>query len=315
MTLLEIAAPPKQRTPAFAGSVGIHCILMFALAMSSGTELSRPVAPVVTRKYSVRFLKLQMPRETSRAGSSAGAASLPALAARGSRARQTGTFPATNKSEGAEKRVRPFELPQVVQARPAKQTLVQLDRPPNLPLKQDIPLPAMLLWTDSPKLPEMRKQFVAPPVKKVQKVVQSLPVAPVIEVGNRETTIADLKIAAALPVELARLVQPKSTTAPVRIPGPPPVKIPDIVPPEITQPSQAAIISLPDAALRLTEITVLPPANQIAPPNPSGSGGSGQGEPSNGSGSGVTQGIGKTGTAGGSDGRSEGSGTQIAGVA
>src|SRR3954470_11203064 len=134
MTLLEIAAPPKQRTPAFAGSMGIHCILLFALAMSSGTELSRPVAPVVTRKYSVRFLKLQMPRETSRAGFSAGAASLPALAARGSRATQALKTPAAATStEPAERQVRPFELPKVVQARPAKQTLVQLDRPPNLP--------------------------------------------------------------------------------------------------------------------------------------------------------------------------------------
>jgi hypothetical protein len=143
-----------------------------------------------------------------------------------------------------------------------------------VPLKQDIALPAMLLWADAPTAPEMRKQFVPPSIRKVQKTAQSLPVAPSIELGNREEAIADLKIAGALPVELPHLVQPKSTTAPVRIPGPQPVKIPDIVPLEVAQPTEASIISIPDSAVRLSELTVLPPANQIAPPRPAGSDGS-----------------------------------------
>ena len=268
MLLVNDTVRPKPRASGFAGSVVLHCVLISALAFSSGSRLSRPITPT-TRKYSVRFLRLQLNRrEPVRTASTRGAAH-PALKA-APQAREAGA----SKPEALESKTRAFQLPATVQVKPVKQTLVQLDRPPNLPLKQDIALPAMLLWTNNPELPEMRKQFVPPPVRKVQKVLQSLPVAPTIELANREVAIADLKIASTVPVEAPKLLQPPSTTAPVRIPGPQAVKIPDIVPPEVTQPTDAAIISMPESAVRLSELTVLPPANQIAASNPAGSAGS-----------------------------------------
>lgn len=268
MLLVNDTVRPKPRASRFAGSIVLHCVLICALTFSSGSRLSRPITPT-TRKYSVRFLRLQLnKREPVRTASAQGAAH-PALKAV-AQAREAGA----SKPEALESKARAFQLPATVQVKPVKQTLVQLDRPPNLPLKQDIALPAMLLWTNNPELPEMRKQFVPPPVRKVQKVLQSLPVAPTIELANREVAIADLKIANTVPVEAPKLVQPLSTTAPVRIPGPQAVKIPDIVPPEVTQPTDAAIISMPESAVRLSELTVLPPANQIAASNPAGSAGS-----------------------------------------
>ncbi len=244
-------------------------MISFLGMVGSARRLSPPATPV-TRKYSVRFLRLQVNRrEPVRTASKAGTANA------GLRAAQIPGQSAARNTEEPSKEFRAFELPRTVRANPVKQTLVQLDRPPNLPLKQDISLPAMLLWTDAPTPPEMRKQFVPPSVRKLQRIARSLPVAPTIELGNREQTVADLKIASNIPTEAPRLVQPTSTTAPVRIPGPQAVKIPNIVPPDIAQPSEAAIISIPDSAVRFSELTVLPPANQIAPPKPAASAGSG----------------------------------------
>src|SRR2546430_3627727 len=61
---------------------------------------------------------------------------------------------------------RQFELPPNVHVQPVKQTLVQLDVPPDIVLKQEIPLPTALLWQPAP----MRRQFIAPPLKQVTKV-------------------------------------------------------------------------------------------------------------------------------------------------
>ncbi len=270
MLLANDTVRSKPRASGFAGSVLLHCVLIFVLASKSGTGFSRPLTPP-TRKYSVRFLRLQLNREPVRAASSPGSAN-PFR-----QAKSVALGAGASKGKAPEPQVRPFELPATVQAKAVKQTLVQLDRPPNLPLKQDIALPAMLLWNESPEPPEMRREFIPPPLRKVPKAVQSLPLTPRIEAGNQEAKVADLKIAAALPVELPHLLQPKSTTAPVRIPGSEPVKIPDIVPPEVNHSVDAAILSMPDSAVRLSELTVLPPANQIAPPKPAGSNGDASG--------------------------------------
>ncbi len=145
------------------------------------------------------------------------------------------------------------------------QTLVQMDVPPQIVLKHEIPLPTVVLWTQPKPAPPMRKQFVAPPVKKPPLVAQSLPVAAALEPPNQEFAVANVNIAAGIIHETPRLVQPPSIASPVSSPGQEQAKeIPQIGLASSTQPSAANLISLPNTPLRSASLLGLPPANQIA---------------------------------------------------
>ncbi len=153
----------------------------------------------------------------------------------------------------------------MVHVNPVKQTLIQLDLPPDLVLKQEIPLPAMTLWSDQP-VARFKKEFVPPPVKPVPEMAQSLPAAPMFEAPNREPHVADLKIAATLLNDIPKLIRPAATTSPVRIPGPEWAnQIPQVILPDLSETVAPALISLSDFVLRSGPVVVLPPANQIAP--------------------------------------------------
>lgn len=146
-----------------------------------------------------------------------------------------------------------------------KQTLVQMDLPPNLMLKHQVPLPTLLLW-NAPVPPPMQK-FVAPPIRRVEaKAGQSLPKAPALTLPNREVTPAELNIASAVTTQMPKLVRYPSVASPVSRPGKEPApEIPQIGAAQSAQPSPADLISLPAKPLRATSLLVLPPANQIAP--------------------------------------------------
>jgi hypothetical protein len=213
---------------------------------------------------------------------------------------------------------RQFKLPPNTRLQAAKQTLVQLDLPPDIALKQEIPLPTALLWNQT-EVPRMRRRFVAPPpIKKLPHVAQSLPVAPALEPPNREVNVAELNISSAFLNDTPHLVQPPSVASPVSSAGQEKAKeVPQIGLADSAQPSTANLISLPNTPLRSTTVLALPPANQIASADlaagggkqgigqGSGSGGSGAGESgtdakgSGGHGSGSLAGAGVGGGAGG----------------
>ncbi len=317
--LFENPAPRRRRPFGFTGSVLLHCLLLITLAFRPvNTEDGSPHA--LNRKYSVRFLRLQMPQEKNRSGagptltamrrSSAGGQNSGSSSRPQSLQSPQSVLAAQVTPETQEPPPRPFQLPPNLHTQPVKQTLIQLDRPPDVPLQQTIPLPAMLFWTEQPVAPEMKKQFVAPPAKLLPKVVQSVLVPPVIEYANRETNVADLKMAQLPPVESPRLVQRAATISPVQIPGPERPKVPQIVLPDANTTAAMAVISLPESSLHVSSLAVLPPANQIAPQPGSGSGsadhasGAGSGE----KGRGAAEGGGERASIAGTRGTGSGSG-------
>lgn len=173
---------------------------------------------------------------------------------------------------------RNFELPADVPVVATRQTIVQLDVPPDLALKQNIPLPNVVLWTPEP-LPAYRKRFVAPPLKETpKKVAQNLAPAPEIEAPNNEQTVADLKLASVLAVRRT-LIVPPGTTAPVRVRNPEVnSEPPRITVPDPTNAQPAALVALVDSPVKPTGVIIVPPANQTSEPSGTGSFGHGVGD-------------------------------------
>ena len=228
--------------------------------------------------YSVRLIQLQPLREYRRQAPPAPESSGPA--GRGKTAelpslRAQSEDPAPAASGGAElpeaadkpitREHRRFELPPTSRIDHVKQTVVQLDVPPDILLKQEIPLPTVVLWTEA-EPPRFRKPFIAPPLKEIPKVIERLPAAPMLERPNQEINVADLNMASTILTETPHLVRPPAIAPPVSSAGPEPAKeIPRIGVADSSQSSAANLISLPTNPTRIANLLALPPANQIAP--------------------------------------------------
>jgi hypothetical protein len=286
--------PPRRRLPAFAGSVILHCALIVVLIQwSVKAPANAPRSP--TRNYSVRFVHLEMPIEhhggespgASRSGASANAESARLQTSAG-RAQEAGAAreksePATLAQPAIARETRRFQLPPNTRVQPVKQTLVQMDLPSDIVLKQEIPLPTVLLWTETKLPPPMRRQFVAPPVKKAPTITQSLPVALALDPPNQAIDVSNQNLASAIINDTPHLIHPPTIASPVSIAGQEPAKeIPQIGLANSSQPSTANLISQPNTPLRSSGILVLPPANQIAASDRASAGSSaGDGETGN----------------------------------
>lgn len=293
---------PKKRFSAFIGSLFVHAALLGGLAIVPAGAPSESTHQLA-RRYKVRFLYMPLPKVRQQAVA-AGARSAGTL--------QYRSRPAASADSGARspvRRYRPFELPPNARVQPVKQTLVQPDLPPNLPLKQNLSIPAILLWTQKAPPPFPTRQFVAPPLKQMPKVHPTqLSAAPSLNTPNGEVAVADLRIANSLINDLPRLPRMPATTSPVRVPGPEITpKIPQITVPDPSQSNVTNVISLPDIPLRSSGTIVLPPANQIADSGAAEAGaGSGHGASST---SGQGPGSGNSGTQSGPQGTA-GAGSQ-----
>jgi hypothetical protein len=303
-TILFASALRRQRRlPAFTGSVLLHCALVVVLAFwSVNAPTAKP--PVIPPNYSIRFLHLQAPIQAP--GGASASVRAPVSSVSGpsealgkfAKARTLASPPAAPSAKASGKsgtdapaspatagEHRQFQLPPQTHVQPVTQTLVQMDVPPQIVLKHEIPLPTVVLWTPPKPAPPARKQFVAPPAKKPPLVAQSLPVAVALEPPNQEIAVANVNIAAGIIRETPRLVQLPSVASPVSNPGQELAKeIPQIGLASSTQPSPANLISLPNTPLRSASLLGLPPANQVAPHDvanagsPAGNGGTAQAE-------------------------------------
>lgn len=205
-------------------------------------------------------------REEARSGSPGARAVIaaPSKARPGTQQHTNAAAPAALTAE----RPRPFRLPPIAHVNPVKQTLVQLDLPPDIMLRHEIPLPPVLIWTQTelPALP--RRPFVAPAVRRVVNRVkqQNLPAPPSLTPPNTAISVADLKISEAMINHAPRLPRPPANAPPVRVAAPEEIdKMPQIALSDPTQASPANIISLPETDLHASgPIVALPPANQIA---------------------------------------------------
>jgi hypothetical protein len=186
-----------------------------------------------------------------------------------------------------------FQLPPQTHVQPVTQTIVQMDLPPQILLKHTIPLPTVVLWNQTKPAPPMRKQFVAPPAKKIATAPQSLPVAVALDPPNQEIEVANVNVAASILNNVPKVVLPPSVASPVSSPGEERAKeIPQIGLASSSQASAANLISLPNTPLRSANVLGIPPVNQIAPHDLAGSS-AGDGAPGN-----AHQGSGELGAAG-----------------
>lgn len=266
--VLFVAAPTrKSRIPALGASLLAHVVVLSLVSMVRPSGMRHETLVLSHHKYSVRFIRLQTPaqlRHQSSPADTAQTAKLSALAARPAPLIAAGSASAleTTVAHGH----RQFRLPPNVRVQAAvKQTLVQMDLPPDLKVKQEMSVPTALLWTQTMP-PPMRRQFIAPLLRKaVPRITQSLPSAATLTVPNLETTPGVLNIASAVPIELPHLAQPPAVASPVSHSGQEPAKeIPQIGAGNSSEPSDANIISLSATPVRGSTLLVLPPANQIA---------------------------------------------------
>lgn len=278
LLIIRLRVPENSTTPRWS-AFGISSLLHVGVVAAMTLWTVKPAAMVahpVNPQYTVRFVHLQSPvqywstvadnaamREKSDVREIASAANAKKRTKR-VRPKRPSAAPAPVESAVAQERR--FLLPPDIRKQPVTQTLVQLDVPPDVVLKQEIPLPNALSWTQTVPPPPAIKQIVAPPATKSPEVAKSLPAAPALEAPNRETQVANLNVAAAPVNDTPRLAHAPSVASPVSIPGPEQAKeIPQIAVANSTQPSATNLIALSNTPLHSTPVVVLPPANQIAP--------------------------------------------------
>lgn len=241
----------------------MHVALVLIL-LSQGTYVPARKAPP-PRTRSVLLLRLQdyQPKSSPGAGSLSASQSRQSVAGQGAGAGVHFQRPRTAEEENLAENVaasdsdpgpehhRAFELPPVHRVDPVKQTLVQFDVPPEVKLKQEVPLPTALLWMDQPVPPRFRKRFVAPPVQQLPKVAANMPAAPSLVAPNQEVTVADYKLASAVLNGTRKLILPPAKTAPLRsASAQPAIQAPQIILPDPSATNVTPLISLPDAPVR-----------------------------------------------------------------
>lgn len=294
---------PKRRQPSgFILSSVLHGGLAYVLVFS---PLAKAVhdRQVMARRYSVLVLRPAdfLRPQASPALWKGNHASEAARKTRAAKADRRGTpenrepaeaEPTEAEAAPAPHALRPFELPPVPKRPTAKQTLVELDVPPDIQLKQNIPLPTAVVWEH---LPPVRRAFVAPAAKPVSKPKIEMPPAPDLSAPNWEPVISDLKLSAAITNQNPRLIHPPGKTAPLKSVSNAVIVEPPELSTNATGASVAAVISLPQTPLLSDKDVVVPPANQIAF---TGSGGSASSGDAHNSANGATSAAGEPGSRG-----------------
>jgi hypothetical protein len=147
-------------------------------------------------------------------------------------------------------------LPQIAQAEPGPQTLVQPDLPTHVKLKEKFPVPTVVIWSPKKKL---AKALVAPLPEKPT----AADVNPAADPPNEEVNLADMSVSSTDALAEAHDIFP-STTSPLMIHGPDQVQLPPATASQTTaQPTPTAVMSLSDVQMREGTVN-LPPVNETA---------------------------------------------------
>lgn len=268
---MTLAAQPdrlRRRSKGFAISLLLHCLVLTGFALVP-VEPQSPVRHQISQ-YSVQLLQLSpLPPLTRQVTPSpipplVRTAPLrsphkPAAPVAASAVRRP-LNPAPEKTAVPH---RQFVAPADFPVQPVKQTLVRSDVPPNVRLKEEVPLPTLMLQ----KLevaPVFRRQFVAPASHRVPlpTIAQVVP-APAPELKN--PAAADvIKVAPVITAEMPRLPVPPPAPSPVHTAGT--QHVPELKGPPAPEPaaSNLDVLSLPANPITLTGLIAIPPANQIA---------------------------------------------------
>ncbi len=248
ITLFSESRDIGQRSTSFVASVLLHCVAVGLLSFGV-MYTPRLNTKAIAERYTVRNIDLETPEQQARRAAH-------------SNVKYPGPrkpVPAPKAKPGAGKPIpQPPILRQTANAQKGPQTLLQPDLPTQLTLKQEVPVPTMVIW--SPKKADV-KTVVAPQPEKAT----AADVKPVPDPPNQEVDLSNISISASA-VPAPKLPTPPSTTSPMAIQAPASVQMaPATVSQPTAQPTPAAIMSLSD--LKMAQGTVvLPPVNESAPP-------------------------------------------------
>lgn len=245
ITLFSDRPEPSQRSSSFLVSVVAHGAAMSVLSYGI---IYTPVTtdPVHTQHYTVRHLDLHTPVSKVQASSKVGK-----LIPYPGPHMSTQSAPAGGNPVAHEAR-----LQQTAKAEPGPQTLVQPDIVHPAHLKEEAPVPTVVIW--APK-----KQVVKNVVAPLPEPATASDVKPSLEAPNVEVNLTDLSVAASdLPSKLQFL--PPSTTSPLVVHGPEKAQLPPVTASQTeATPTPAAVMSLSDLKMKDGPVT-LPPVNETA---------------------------------------------------
>jgi hypothetical protein len=185
----------------------------------------------------------------------------------------TPSLPAPDESPAAPMPTPASQLKQLVHQ---SQTLIQPDAPPNVVLLHKTPIPTVFMW--APSSAPIKPVIQAPQQKSIVATLRPTPEAP-----NHEVNLADLKMSST-PFASALHLTPPSTTSPIAVRGPDPVKqMPQTTTQPAPDPTPVRVLSLSDLQAQGGPIAI-PLANASASPSTSQSLSAGHSENSTGAG-------------------------------
>ena len=142
------------------------------------------------------------------------------------------------------------------QSAPAPQTLINPNTPPRVLLKQETPLPLVVLWSPEPA---PVREVVPPPAQEPT----AANAKPSLSPPNHEPDLADIQISSA-PGATDKLTLPPTSSAPLVVLRPAKEQqVPETSAVSEAQPTPAAVISISNLKLNSGK-AILPPANQTA---------------------------------------------------
>ncbi|MGC1462040.1 MAG: hypothetical protein WA802_07560 [Terracidiphilus sp.] len=246
ITLFSESRDIGQRSTSFVASVLFHCVALGLLSFGV-MYTPRLNTKAIAERYSVRNIDLETPEQQARRAARSNV-KYPGP-------RKPGPPPKA-KPDAGKPIPQPPVLRQVAKAQKGPQTLLQPDLPTQVTLKQEVPVPTMMIW--SPKKADVKTVVAPQPEKPTAADVKPVPDPP-----NEEVDLSNISISA-VAVPSPKLPTPPSTTSPIAIHTPAPVEMaPATVSQPTAQPTPAAIMSVSD--LKMAQGTVvLPPVNESA---------------------------------------------------
>jgi hypothetical protein len=249
ITLFSERPELTQRPSSFVVSIFAHG--MVGALLFFGVVFSPDMNPrIMTRRYTVRHLALHTPDMQQRQSASQGI-----------------TYPgpldkAHQQAPGHVQAQQQAVLRQTLQAELGRQTLVQPDILDPVKLKEETPIPTVIIWT--PKKVQV-KTLVAPLPEKAT----AAEVKPSVHAPNQELDLGDISMSST-DKPTNRLPVLPTNTSPLVVHGPTPVQMAPVTASQAAaQPTPTAVMSISD--LHMPEGTVtLPPVNQTTSQNESG---------------------------------------------
>jgi len=255
ITLFSVPPPRNSAPSAFVVSMVLHSCLFGLLFLSvRHVKVVEPKLP--NRKYTVRLLDVRQAVASLHWTPPQNVAQHSPLAARHSIS--AGGRLGTARISHVARISRNFES-----QKPAPQTLIQPEVPPEQRILPQIPIPQAMVWTPG----QIAQRKITTPAPKPPGAIQ---VKPSLAMPNQEPNPADVSLSSTPFVTLAPLPVP-GTTSPVAVSGQRPAQqLPETASKDTQQISPARVISLSD--LKLQEGTAaLPVINEVAPSDASGS--------------------------------------------